>query len=210
MLFRSRSGWAPDALPAKQNLAACYHDAGRFEEAQELFRHVYEARRESLGPGNWLTLGTLAGLASALAASGETEEGLALVDEALASDEYRGNWTRLDVLDARATRADIKCRYRDGETAVELFTALVADARENLADEHPLLGRIELGFGRCLLAAGELDGAERRLSEAWRSLRPGSVHWRAASSDLLEVLERTGERERAAALRFVLDACAAR
>ena len=206
----ARSGWAPDALPAKQNLAACYHDAGRFEEAQELFRHVYEARRESLGPGNWLTLGTLAGLASALAASGETEEGLALVDEALASDEYRGNWTRLDVLDARATRADIKCRYRDGETAVELFTALVADARENLADEHPLLGRIELGFGRCLLAAGELDGAERRLSEAWRSLRPGSVHWRAASSDLLEVLERTGERERAAALRFVLDACAAR
>lgn len=166
------------------------------ERVAALAREALGAARTGDDPD--LELCALGELGSALVALGRVEEGLTLVDEAMAATlagEYRNRDTvpaatcsMLRACDGAADLARVRdwCRMADGFMRTYGCPFLFADCR--------------MRYGRVLFATGQWADAERELLAAARVAPPDSDYHAAAVACLAELRVRQGRTEEAAAL----------
>ena len=73
----------PATLAAQNNLGLLYHDQGRYDETERLWRETLELRRQVLGVGHPATVASMVNMARVTSASGDTGAALGFLEEAL-------------------------------------------------------------------------------------------------------------------------------
>ena len=164
----------PDTLTTRHNLAYCYQEAGRLDEAIDLFEQVTKDRIRVLGEDHPDTLWTRCDLAKAYKDAGRIGEAIDLYEN-LVSDRIRVLGE--DHPDTLITRNQLANVYRFAgrlDEAIDLYENLVSDRIRVLGEDHP-----DTLWTRCDLAkaykdAGRTDEAitlyKNLLSDCIRSL----------------------------------------
>ena len=166
----------PDTLTAHLNLAYAYREAGRLDEAIELFEQNLEDRTRILGPHHPDTLTARNNLASAYQAAGRLNEAIPLHEQNL---EDRTRILSPHHPDTLNSRNNLAGAYDDAgrlDDAIELFEQNLKDFENLLGPHHPhtLLSRNNLA--NAYQAAGRLNEAitlyEQTLEDRTRILGP--------------------------------------
>ncbi len=158
----------PWTINARSLLARSLKNAGRAEEAEQLYRQVMVQQEATIGPDHMDTALTAANFGSLLRDMGQYEEAVGLY--------YRA----FDILEAElglehdwvtATRGNIAQVYHDlgrVEEAVSIYRELIALDERLLAPDHPDRAFNLNNLGMIYHAEGALDQAEPLLTEAQR------------------------------------------
>ena len=128
----------PDTLTTRHNLAYCYQEAGRTDEAIALHEQLLPDRIRVLGEDHPDTLITRNQLANVYRFAGRLDEAIDLYENlvsdrirVLGEDHPQTLWTRCDLAEA----------YKDAgrtDEAKELYKALLIDCISVLTPNHPL------------------------------------------------------------------------
>ena len=128
----------PDTLTTRHNLAYCYQEAGRIDEAITLYENLVSDRIRVLGEDHPQTLWTRCDLAEAYKDAGRIGEAIDLHEQllpdrirVLGEDHPDTLWTRCDLAEA------YKYAGRTDE-AKELYKPLLIDCISVLTPNHPL------------------------------------------------------------------------
>ena len=156
----------PDTLTTRHNLAYCYQEAGRTDEAIDLFKQVTKDRIRVLGEDHPDTLITRHNLAYCYQKAGRLDEAIAL-HEQLLPDRIRVLGE--DHPDTLITRNQLANVYRFAgrlDEAIDLYENLVSDRIRVLGEDHP-----QTLWTRCDLAEAYKDaGRTDEAKELYKAL----------------------------------------
>ena len=182
----------PDTLTTRHNLAYCYQEAGRIDEAITLYENLVSDRIRVLGEDHPQTLWTRCDLAEAYKDAGRIGEAIDL-HEQLLPDRIRVLGE--DHPDTLWTRCDLASIYRVAgrlDEAITLYENLVPDRIRVLGEDHP-----DTLWTRCDLAeaykyAGRTDEAKELykplLIDCISVLTPNHPLTMAVCTGILELL----------------------
>lgn len=199
----------PDTLTAQINLAAIYNDLGRFDLAEPLLRRTLTSQMIALGPKHSETLTTLNNLAYLLDSTDRDEESEKLYRQVLAAQRETLGDDSSDTIVTLNNLGKLLLDVGMPEEALQLLTEGCDAARRTFPRDHWMIGVMEDGRSRALLALQRHDEAEPGLLEAHRILAAalGANHDRAKRvADLLSRLyEHRGDEASAATWRAARD-----
>lgn len=190
------------------SLAGCLADAGRFEQAEPLFRSGLEALEEDAGPDSVMVGFALREYAEFLAEQGRLREAAPLIDRAV---DLFGRQMGADS-PQRADSLRVRARVRFGLGDREQALAQAETARKLLLDrygpKHPMSAEATLDLAVLELLSGDAPKAVDRLQEAEAAFeamddRAGAVTARMLRGRALAAVGRAAEAE--ALLRGALD-----
>ena len=182
----------PDTLTTRHNLAYCYQEAGRIDEAITLYENLVSDRIRVLGEDHPDTLITRNQLANIYRVAGRLDEAITLYEN-LVSDRIRVLGE--DHPDTLWTRCDLASIYRVAgrlDEAITLYENLVPDRIRVLGEDHP-----DTLWTRCDLAeaykyAGRTDEAKELykplLIDCISVLTPNHPLTMAVCTGILELL----------------------
>ncbi|HUN82002.1 MAG TPA: serine/threonine-protein kinase [Phycisphaerae bacterium] len=200
----------PSTLTALNNMAKVVQDQGRLEEAEGLYRRTLETRRRVLGPEHAHTLVTEANLASVLFSMKQYEKALEIERDVLAIRRRTLGEDRFDTLVSMNNLGRLLRDMGRYEEAAEMLESASRRAVATLPAGHYAIGLFRGNYGRCLMAMDRMSEAEEQLGESCRILGAafgdGDARTQANIKSLIEVYEKSGQREKMAALQKKLTA----
>ena len=191
----------PDTLTSRDNLAADYHDAGRFDEAISLHEQVLAASERVLGPDHPDTLQSRNNLATAYYGAGRLDEAMSLDEQVLAASERVLGPDHPDTLQSRNNlAADYQVAGRLDE-AISLHEQALAARERVLGPDHPHTLTSRSNLALAYQAAGRLDEAislhEQALAARERVLGPDHPHTLTSRSNLALAYQAAGRTDTA-------------
>jgi serine/threonine protein kinase len=165
-----------NTLPIMSELALCYDDVGRLDEALKMQEQVLAVRRKVSGPEHPGTLNSMNNLASSYEMAGRREEALKLREEVLALDRKvlgPENPETLNSMNNLATSYDMAGRR---EEALKLREEVLALRREVNGPEHPdtfrAMGNLSVSYDEAGRHHESLKLREEALTLARKVLGP--------------------------------------
>ncbi len=185
----------PDRVKADGILAEILLLQGRTAEAAPIFERVLAAQR-LLYKNNSKVADTLASLAQARLAQGDTTEAEKLVREALDSHRLSGSTAIEKIGYLQVLLGTVLLKQARYEEAVNLLNETLESFVKTLPPDHQYIASTEHYLGEALATTGKLVDAEAHLTAAtnrWK--RTDAPAWRSARSAnaLGEVLYRQGK-----------------
>ncbi len=196
------------SITPKVRLAESQASALKLTQAEQNFRAALALSRKLNGDLDGRTLQTQAKLGGFLHASGSREEGMRLLDEALAASRTKGANATSDAVSAiQRYRGSVLFGEGKIAPAETIFAAEAADMRRQLPASQPL-SRSLLQHAAALTALGRYDAAAQAIDQAWQLWRTfsGTVAEPAASNRYLleQARLRLAQRDSAAAEKLLL------
>ena len=193
-----------DTLAAMGELGRSYAAAGRWAEALRMAEAVLKGRREELGPKHHSTLSAMAAVAGAWHDKGDWDEALRLREEVVARSQEVLGAEHPDTLGAMM---NLSISYffagRQGE-CVAIREKVLALRSKVLGAEHPVtLGSMAV-LAMTYATGGRLEEGIRMQEEYVNLLPRGGAPWRRGQQDLMDLYEKDGRDEEAAALRHAM------
>lgn len=195
----------PDTLTAQINLAAIYNDLGRFELAEPLLRRTLASQMVALGPKHVETLTTLNNLAYLLDSTDRDAESEKLYRQVLTAQREVLGDQNSDTIITLNNLGKLLLDQKKPEEALELLSEGRDAARRVFPRDHWMVGVMEDGRSRALLALQRHDEAEPGLLEAHRilaaALGPRHDRARRVADLLMRLYEHRGDESNAAKWR---------
>ena len=194
----------PDTLTAHLNLAGAYREAGRLDEAIELFEQNLDDRTRILGPHHPDALISRNNLAGAYREAGRLHEAIALFEQNLDDHTRTLGPHHPDTL---ISRDNLASAYREAgrlDEAIALFEQNLEDSTRILGPHHPhtLTSRNNLAYA--YHDAGRLHEAialfEQTLEDSTRILGPHHPHTLTSRNNLAYAYREAGRLDEAIAL----------
>jgi tetratricopeptide (TPR) repeat protein len=196
----------PSTLTSRNNLATAYWDAGRTDEALNLYEHNLAARERVLGPDHPDTLQSRSALAASYWAAGRTDEAIPIYEQALAGQERALGSDHPDTLQSRNNLA---AAYRDAgrtDEATTLHEQTLAARARVLGPDHPDTLQSRNNLAVVYRDVGRIDEAitlhEQNLAARERVLGPDHPHTLSSRSNLARAYQAAGRLDEADALRY--------
>ena len=194
----------PDTLTAHLNLAGAYREAGRLDEAIELFEQNLDDRTRILGPHHPDALISRNNLAGAYREAGRLHEAIALFEQNLDDHTRTLGPHHPDTLTAHLNLAYAYRKAGRLHEAIALFEQNLDDHTRTLGPHHPdtLISRDNLASA--YREAGRLDEAialfEQNLEDSTRILGPHHPHTLTSRNNLAYAYHDAGRLHEAIAL----------
>ena len=188
-------------LISRNNLACAYRDAGRLDEAIDLFEQVLAGRLRVLDPDNLDILASRNNLAAAYELAERLDDAIPLFEQNLTDCERILGSDHLDTLASRNNLAGVyKSAGRLDET-IDLYEQNLKDCRRILSPDHPDVFLFRDNLADARRKAGELDRAidlyERNLDDRLRVLGPDHPDTLASRNNLALAYESAGRLDEA-------------
>ena len=151
----------PDTLVTLNNLAAAYWEAKQLDKSVPLFEELLTHCEKELGRNHVNTQRMVANLGINYRDAGRLAEALPLMEEAYQSSRKR---PALRFVGSALLDGYVRAGKRD--VAVKLAAELLADARQQLPSDHPLLAGTLASVGLSLLTVEAFAEAEPLLRES--------------------------------------------
>ena len=191
-------------LISRNNLACAYRDAGRLDEAIDLFEQVLAGRLRVLDPDHLDILASRNNLAAAYELAERLDDAIPLFEQNLTDCERILGSDHLDTLASRNNLAGVyKSAGRLDET-IDLYEQNLKDCRRILSPDHPDVFLFRDNLADARRKAGELDRAidlyERNLDDGLRILGPDHPYIFSSRSNLAGAYESAGRLDKAVPL----------
>ena len=163
-------------LISRNNLACAYRDAGRLDEAIDLFEQVLAGRLRVLDPDHLDILASRNNLAAAYELAERLDEAIPLFEQNLTDCERILGSDHLDTLASRNNLAGVYKSAGRLDEAIDLYERTLADQSRILGPDHPDTLASRGNLAAAYESAGRLDEAidllEQNLTDHERILGP--------------------------------------
>ena len=194
----------PDTLASRHNLAGAYHDAGKLDEAINLFEQSFKESARILGPHHPNTLTSRNDLAGAYHDAGKLDEAITLLEQNLKDSEDLLGPHHPHTLASRNNLAGAYHAAGRLDEAITLFEQNLKDSEDLLGPHHPhtLASRNHLALA--YHAAERLNEAitlfEQNLKDRTRILGPHHPDTLTSRNNLAETYRAAGRLDEAITL----------
>lgn len=191
-------------LTSMQTTANAYLMIGRIDDAEQLTREALAGFERQFGDAHPQTLATMNTLAYLLEERGRLADAEVQYRRIIAIQSRAGT-SHPSTLAPRNNLAMLLMENGKRAEACDLFTTLVADARQQVGSDHAMTMIFASNLGMCLDRIGRHDEARQQLEPSLARLRElmGSDHARVrtAAARLADVYQHLGRGEEARRLR---------
>ncbi len=149
----------PNAVVARDRLAAAYESAGRFVDAIATFQQGIADRERSLGPEHPDTIRARGYLAHAYFSAGRPAEAVALYEQMIADASRRLGPGHPVMLSARSALAAAYLAAGRAQASRACYQMLVSDAERILGGRHPTTLAARDNLASALLGGGQAGDA---------------------------------------------------
>ena len=189
----------PDTLASRHNLAGAYHDAGKLDEAINLFEQSFKESARILGPHHPNTLTSRHNLAGTYHDAGKLDEAITLLEQTLKDSEDLLGPHHPDTL---TTHSNLASAYRNVgrlDDAITLNQQNLKDSEDLLGPHHPHTLTSRHNLALAYHAAGSLNQAitlnQQTLKDRTRILGPHHPHTLTSRNNLARAYRVTGRTE---------------
>ena len=194
----------PDTLASRHNLAGAYHDAGKLDEAINLFEQSFKECARILGPHHPNTLTSRNDLAGAYHDAGKLDEAITLLEQTLKDSEDLLGPHHPDTL---TTHSNLASAYRNVgrlDEAITLNQLNLKDSEDLLGPHHPHTLTSRHNLALAYHAAGSLNQAitlnQQTLKDRTRILGPHHPDTLTSRNNLAETYRAAGRLDEAITL----------
>ena len=183
-------------LISRNNLACAYRDAGRLDEAIDLFEQVLASRLRVLEPDHLDILASRNNLAAAYELAERLDDAIPLFEQNLTDCERILGSDHLDTLASRNNLAGVYKSAGRLDEAIDLYERTLADQSRILGPDHPDTLASRGNLAAAYESAGRLDEAidllEQNLSDRLRILGPDHPDTLTARNNLASAYKSAG------------------
>ena len=188
-------------LISRNNLACAYRDAGRLDEAIDLFEQVLAGRLRVLDPDHLDILASRNNLAAAYELAERLDDAIPLFEQNLTDCERILGSDHLDTLASRNNLAGVYKSAGRLDEAIDLYERTLADQSRILGPDHPDTLASRGNLAAAYESAGRLDEAidllEQNLSDRLRVLGPDHPDTLTARNNLASAYKSAGRLDEA-------------
>ena len=161
----------PHTTSTVNNLAMSYTHTNQIEKATLLNRANLETRKKALGPSHIQTLKAMNNLSGSLFNGGKSEEGIKLLEEAIAIADSHDLGKNTDIMTFRSTLATMYSAAKQTEKAFSLCKETLELQLASLGEDHPYTMHTLHTMGIIQIDRKEYEDAKGTLSKAYANRR---------------------------------------
>ena len=160
------------------NLAMSYTLTNQLEKATPLYQANLETRKKALGPNHIQTLKAMNNLAGVLFSGGKTDEGIQLLEEAIAIGDANDLGKNPDIMALRSALIQMVSVTKQTDKAYDLCQRTLKIQAEALGEDHPYTMHTTHAMGMLQIDRKEYESAIASLSKVYanRQKKLGAEH----------------------------------